>query len=536
MNNTFPLNNRYLAIVILILLIPALFINLGMSPLIMDEATRGLVAFEMHHTGNLITPTINGEYYFNKPPLYNWILLGFFNLFNSYSETILRLPAVLSLLAFGLIIYLTTRKELGARVAFLGSLMFITCGRILFYDSMRGLIDLSFSMVVFLNFYMIYYFISRKKYVSLYLVSYFLASVAFLMKGLPAVIFQGLTLVAAMAYFRSLKKLFHPAHLAGLAVFILLVGGYYFLLWENSGEPEFFRRLVSESTKRTLVANGILETIKYIFFFPFDQVYQLLPWSLLLIFLFSKQFYRNLREMKYPGYLALVFFVNVPVSWTSVGLHPRYLFMLYPLVLIILANQYCALKQDDRLYRIFWNMMFIIFGLALASGIWFFLSNSIAGSGGALVTLGISLAIILSCYMLMWRKQAIRIELLIIIVLVLRIFFNLVVLPDRLAKSSQAAEKEAAEKVDAITRGHELLLHPAAPASLEFVYYISTARDEILKMEHGAFKSGTYYIFDASDPLRVGEEEVLAFESNLEDGQLRLSIIPNETGPPADGE
>ena len=253
MHMTHPRQQQYLIWIILLLLVPALFINLGMSPLIEDEATRGVVAFEMQQSGELITPTINGEYYYNKPPLYNWILLGFFNLFNQHSEFVLRLPAVISLLLFGLIIYFTSRKELGTRVAFLSSLLFISCGRILFYDSMRGLIDLSFSLLIFLNFYLIYYFLARKKYFFLFLTSYFLAAAAFLMKGLPSVIFQALTLFTALAYFKSLRKLFHPAHLAGLMVFFILVGGYYFLLWEKNHEPEFFERLVSESTKRTIV-------------------------------------------------------------------------------------------------------------------------------------------------------------------------------------------------------------------------------------------------------------------------------------------
>ncbi|MDF1576159.1 MAG: glycosyltransferase family 39 protein [Bacteroidales bacterium] len=296
-----------------------------------------------------MTPTTHGEYYFNKPPLYNWILLGFFNLFNQHSELVLRLSAVISLLLFGVIIYFTTRKELGTRVAVLSSLLFISCGRILFYDSMRGLIDLSFSLVVFLNFYLIYYFLARRKYLPLYMVSYFLASVAFLMKRLPAVIFQGLTLCTALACFKSFKKLFHPAHLAGLMIFVILVGGYYFLLWENSQEPEFFRRLVSESTKRTIVNHGIWSTIKHLFFFPFDQVYHLLPWSLLFIFLFRKSFYGHLRENKYAGYLALVFLVNIPVYWASVGTHPRYLFMLYPILLILLVHYYLILKDRDPL-------------------------------------------------------------------------------------------------------------------------------------------------------------------------------------------
>jgi len=285
MNKTSPRQYQYLVWIILLLLFPALFINLGMSPLIGDEAIRGLVAFEMQQSGDWVIPTINGEHYYNKPPLYNWILLSFFNIFKQYSEFILRLPSVISLLLFGLVIYFTTRKELGKRVAFLSSMIFISCGRILFYDSMRGLIDLSFSMVIFLNFYLVYYFLTKKKYYSLFLISYLLVSIAFLMKGLPALIFQALTLLAALAYFKSLKKIFHPSHLLGILVFLILVGGYYYILWENSRDPEYFIRLVSESTKRTFIENGFWTTIKHLFIFPFDQVYHLLPWSFLFIFL-----------------------------------------------------------------------------------------------------------------------------------------------------------------------------------------------------------------------------------------------------------
>jgi len=507
-----------------------------MSPLIADEATRGQVAFEMHQTGNLITPTINGEYYFNKPPLYNWILLGFFNLFNQYSEFVLRLPSVTSLLIFGLIIYFTTRKELGTRVAFLSSLLFISCGRILFYDSMRGLIDLSFSMVIFLNFYLIYYFITKKKYFTLYLLSYFLASAAFLMKGLPAVIFQALTLLTALAYFKSLKKLFHPAHLAGLMVFVILVGGYYYLLWEDSKEPEFFRSLVSESTKRTFIKHGYWRTIKHLVFFPFDQVYHLLPWSLLFIFLFRKSFYGHLREKKYTEYLVLVFLVNIPVYWISVGTSPRYLFMLYPIIFILLANYYSELKLKDKFYRAFWMMIYILSGLALVFGTWYFFTHSIAEANRALLTFCFTLPIILIAYLLMWKKQNIRFELLIIILLFFRIFFNLVVLPDRLVKTPQYKEIKAAERIYEITQNSELRLHPVTPVSIEFVYYMSTTRNEILRKEYGEFKNGIYYIFDARDPLREGEEKLMEFESRFQKRKVRLSIIMKETYPPEGSE
>jgi 4-amino-4-deoxy-L-arabinose transferase-like glycosyltransferase len=530
MNKTFTKYDHCLVWLILLLLVPALFINLGMIPVIADEATRGLVAFEMQHTGNLITPTINGEFYFNKPPLYNWILLGFFNITGRHSEFVLRLPSVISLLIFALIIFLTTRKELGSRVALLSALVFVSCGRILFYDSMRGLIDLSFSAIIFLNFYLIYYFIAKKKYHLLYLISYLLASAGFLMKGLPALLFQVLTLVTALAYFRSLKKLFHPSHLAGLAVFVILVGGYYYLLWENSREPEFFSTLVTESTKRTFIEHGFRETLKHLFYFPFEQAYHLIPWSLLFIFLFRKSFYGYLREQKYPGYMALVFVVNIPVYWVSVGTYPRYLFMLYPLILILLVDYYSDLRQEDPYYRIFWKMFFILSGFALAFGTWCFFTRSISGSGKALMIYCITLVIVLTGYFMIWKNRDIRLELLIIILLSLRIFFNLVVMPYRLERTPQLVEKRAAEKISEITRNSELWLNPSAPVSVEFVYYISTARDEILKKEYGELKSGTYYIFDSREPLREGERELLEFESRWQKRKLRFSIIKKEQG------
>jgi 4-amino-4-deoxy-L-arabinose transferase-like glycosyltransferase len=530
-----PVHHHYLVWIILLLLVPALFLHLGMSPLIADEATRGLVAFEMQQTGNLITPTIHGELYFNKPPLYNWIILGFFNLFKGHSEFILRLPAVISLLLFGMIIYYTTRNQLDKRVALLSSLMFVTCGRILFYDSFKGLIDLSFSMIMFLNFYLIYLFASKKKYFSLFLISYLLTSAGFLMKGLPALVFQGLTLVTAMVYLRSFRKLFHPTHLAGLAVLITLVGGYYYLLWDATSEPEFFRCLVTESTKRTINEYGIWRTVRHLFYFPVEQAYNLLPWSLMFIFLFRKSFYQYIRKNKYPGYLALVFLVNIPVYWVSVGTHPRYLFMLYPVLLILLAGYFFELKRNDLYCKVFWNTILVVLALMVVVGSWYFFSHGVSESGRAILIFCLTIALLITIGFQLWKRNGIRFELLIITLLVLRISFNLIVLPSRLETAPQAAERRAAEEIHEITRNHELLIHPVTPASEEFVYYLSTARNEILKKEYGEFREGVYYIFDDGDPLREGETKLLEFESRWKKRELRLSLMAGGRDPSGEG-
>jgi 4-amino-4-deoxy-L-arabinose transferase-like glycosyltransferase len=246
-------------------------------PLSADEATRALVALEMKYSGNLITPTINGEYYFNKPPLYNWLLLGLFKLTGNASEWIIRIPVVLLLLIFGVSIYLGTRKKIGEKVAMISALAFISCGRILFYDSMLGLIDMSFSLLIFLNFLLIYELLRKEKYLQLFLFSYLVAATGFLMKGLPAIVFQGITILGALFFFKQQRRIISFQHLLGILVFLLITGSYYFIVWMENPTSEYFQALVSESTKRTFMEYGLWNTILHLFTFPVEQLYQLLP-------------------------------------------------------------------------------------------------------------------------------------------------------------------------------------------------------------------------------------------------------------------
>ena len=88
-----------------IFFIPAYLINLGSMPLLADEPTRAIVALEMLLSKNNIVPTIIGEYYYNKPPLYNWILLSLYKSTGYINEWIVRLPTVFFTVLFSAIMF-----------------------------------------------------------------------------------------------------------------------------------------------------------------------------------------------------------------------------------------------------------------------------------------------------------------------------------------------------------------------------------------------------------------------------------------------
>ncbi len=518
----------FFVILIIILLIPALFINLGLLPLIADEATRALVAIEMEISGNLLTPTTNGDYYFNKPPLYNWILLAFFKISGSHSEWIIRLPAVLSLLLFGLLIFVSTWKQVGKRVAFISVMAFITCGRILFYNSMLGLIDMSFSMLIFLNFILIYHYGRKEKFMTLFILSYLITAATFLMKGLPALVFQALTLVMAMIFFRKWKKLFSLPHLTGIMIFLLMAGSYYYFLLNQNPENPYFEVLLTESTKRTFIEHGWWKTILHLFTYPVEQLYHLLPWSLFFIFLLQKSFYQRIRKNDFLSYLALVFLVNIPVYWISVDSYPRYIFMLYPIIFILFTHHYFAEGSSGFRNKIFRPFFIILLITAFIAGSWLFFRHDFQLEEYSRALFWPVFLTGLIILVLIWKIPSYGLELLIILLLTLRIGFNLVILPERYHSSRIVKQKQQAITVAEISEGKELYLREWTGISHENSFYITRERMEILSIKRGSYKPDVFYIKSGISNSGPKEKILYRFESRWRNHPLWLVTYSEE--------
>jgi len=521
-----PKLQKYFFIAILVLLFPAFFINLGLMPVSGDEGTRALVSLEMEYSGKLLTPTLNGEFYFNKPPLYNWVLLGFYKLSNSHSEFVTRLPALMSLLLFGFTIFLFLNKKYGTRASFLSALVFITSGRILFYDSLNGYIDFTFSWFVFLGFILIYRFYKREQYLALFLVSYFICSLGFLMKGLPSLLFQGITLLVIFISGRKFIKLLSLSHLAGILLFLVITGSYYYHLFLQNPDSGYFNTLFDESAKRTFVEYGFLKTFYHLFTFPVEQLYHLFPWSLMLVLLLSKKIRQKIREDEFLKYLGLVFLFNIPVYWVSVESYPRYIFSLYPILLILCTIAFVHFRDEiPKLSRITEKLFGLTLLLVIPVSFMFpefyefkTISNpfriAIAGSGLILVLL-----------VLYYFIDAYRLEIIVISLLLFRIGFDFIALPERHGVARIVLQKQQAVDVGRITRGSPLFLGDFAPCSHETSFYISREHGEILRREYDPPKAGNFYIIDNRNKVRENEEVLLHFETRWQDFPLRLSKI-----------
>ncbi|MFN3939815.1 MAG: ArnT family glycosyltransferase, partial [Chitinophagales bacterium] len=358
-NNPSKFHIQGLLIVLIFILIPPAFLfNYGLMPLVQDEPTRALIAKEIEISGNYIVPTINGEYYYNKPPVYNWIIAAIMHVSPEVNAFLIRLPAILSFFIFTFCVYRFAAPYLGKIPALMAALFNLTYGVWLFYGSLLGYIDNTFSLLVFCSFIAIYKYIHQDAYWKLFIVSYLLVAMGFLLKGMPALVFQGLTLVSVFVVEKKWKHLFKLPHLAGVFVFLFVVGTYFYCYARYNSLDPFFKTIWTESSKRTVLEKSYLDSFLYLFVFPFKQIFELLPWSLLILFCLRKESLAAMRHDKFIRFCFVVLLANSIPYWLSPDTQARYIQMLYPLGFIILVYAYMHFKDVFSGYTYWINRVF----------------------------------------------------------------------------------------------------------------------------------------------------------------------------------
>src|SRR5215212_10089915 len=219
----------YLVAGVIILYCIAVIVNLGYLPLDGEEPRRAVVSIEMLHSGNLIMPTIFGWEYFNKPAVFNWFMTLIMYITGNSSEWSVRIISLLVVVCWAVCHYFFTRKFFPKNIAALSAL-FLATGLDLFFYSLShgGEIDIFYGFIVYLQVAFLFYYGHQKKWLQLFIWSYFFCAVGFLTKGFPSLLFQGLTLLAFCVYQRSVLLLFRWQHFLGILVFALLVGCYLY--------------------------------------------------------------------------------------------------------------------------------------------------------------------------------------------------------------------------------------------------------------------------------------------------------------------
>ena len=113
-------------IILIALCLVLFFFRLGARPIWdIDEGKHAVTSMEMVRSGNWITPTFNGEPFFDKPALFNWLGALAFLAFG-FTEFAARLPSAILGTGCVLITYLLGRRLANTTIGLLGGLILAT--------------------------------------------------------------------------------------------------------------------------------------------------------------------------------------------------------------------------------------------------------------------------------------------------------------------------------------------------------------------------------------------------------------------------
>ena len=508
----------------LLLSIPAFLINLGLQSFIEDESIRALVTLEMKYSGNLITPTLNGSYYYYKPPLYNWILLGFYNLFGVANEWTTRIPTVFFTFLMSWFIYKMNRYYLDKKTSIYIAFAFLTCGRILFWDSFLGLIDIAFSLAMYALMVLIYHWGSKGQWTKMYIVAYLLTTAGYMLKGFPAFIFLGMSLAVFWFLSKQWKKIFHPANFVGLGLMCALIGTYYFLYNGIHDVTESFAPLLDQSTRRTVVMHKIVDAVKHFFTYPFENLYHFLPWSILSLLFIRKDLLELLKKNSYVQYITIAFLANILVYWLSVEVYARYVLMMAPMIFTVhfyLYRNEIGLNSW-RTKALSYLLKLVVLLLPVATLFMVFNPGIDHISNGLFYLILIVGFQIIFAFIYFVNVEN-RVMILVIMCLIIRIGFDLIVLDDRHQRDYATYTKQEATRIGEKYKGRQLELYKSGKIDYTGSFYLAKARGEITQRKQDDFVKGGHYVLDTSrwdfpiwehslvDSFKIREDRIMLY-------------------------
>ncbi len=231
----------FLVLTLITLCLSLFFLRLGVRPLWdVDEGTHAVTSMEMVRSGDWITPTVNGEPFFDKPVLFNWLGALAFLVFG-FTEFAARLPAAILGTGCVLVTYLLGRRLANVTVGFLAGVIlataveFIILSRTVVHD-----ISLVFLVTFALYlFYLAYQDIRHRKRNLLFL--YAAMGLAVLAKGPLGLALPAMVIGLFLIFERKLSFIKQMQIGWGILIFLAVASPWYILIsLKNPGYAKYF--------------------------------------------------------------------------------------------------------------------------------------------------------------------------------------------------------------------------------------------------------------------------------------------------------
>ncbi len=352
------------------------FSRLTALPVCGEEPRRALVAVEMKASGDWIVPRQQGQRYFSRPPLQNWLigLAGWVR--GDVDRGAIRLPSALAILLTALLVYGYGRTFLSRFGAMSAAVVFLTLGQVLQIGNL-GETEALFTLLVSGSLLLWHWgYVAGWPRVCTWIAGGTLAGAAALTKGLQGPLYFFAAVGVFLVLRRDWRAIFAWQPLVGAAAFAGVVTAWqvpYYLATDLGSVRRIWTGLVAER----LTLGGLLS---HMITYPVETLACLLPWSPLLLQFIDRRVRESIgRARPHLVFLGTALAVTYPTVWLAAGAVNRYYMPMYPCIALVigLAVQRSLELEPTSLARGGWNRFLLGTAVAAACGGLFVLAASV---------------------------------------------------------------------------------------------------------------------------------------------------------------
>lgn len=256
------------------------FFNIGNYALMdVDETRYVSMARDMFHSKDFLTLYLNGEYFFEKPPLYFWGECLSFALFGKVNEFTARFPVALYGTLSTLLVYFTGKKIISRRYGFISALILATTLEFVMLAKF-AILDIVVTTCIGFSvmFGFLTQFVSNKNKKYMWWLFYLFSGLAVMAKGIPGFVVPFAVMFFVTLYNKTFKQIFKPQYiLPGFALFFLIVLPWHIVMLKMH-DPLFFNEYIMKHHINRFFSSSEIDREQPFYFYFVTVLWGLIPW------------------------------------------------------------------------------------------------------------------------------------------------------------------------------------------------------------------------------------------------------------------
>ncbi|CUH94000.1 putative membrane protein [Propionispora sp. 2/2-37] len=369
-----------------------IFLNLGTLPLLdPDEPVYAETPKEMLQYNEFLSPRIYGEYWYDKPPLYYWLVAGTFNLLGIH-ELAARLPSAVMAVACVAMVYAVNRRRFGELAGIFGALI-LTTSLEFFYLGKAAVTDMTLTLCLTVS--LVSYM--EKRYYLIYL----FAALATLTKGPVGLLFPVAIIFLHMFITRNFSEIKHMHIWTGSLLYCGIAVPWYWFMYVMHG-PVFIDTFLGFHNIMRFTSPEHPEGILWYYYLPV-LIVGFFPWISVLPQAVLAACKANRREPRTLSFLltwAVFIFAFFSISQTKLV---SYILPMFPPVAMIVgwyvARIACAYRQRG------WLVSLLLYSILLLVAIWMGTESVPVAESSVMLLSGCLTAMVIPAMYFIWRRQ-----------------------------------------------------------------------------------------------------------------------------------